>query len=72
MFSSSNLLSEFLSISTFSCFSQIHNLLNMIFSVTAELFNISSIMSVTSSIVLLLRICSSFIMSEVSESLSLS
>ena len=72
MFLSSNLSSEFLLISTFSCLSQICSLLNMIFSVAAELSNISLIVLVTSLIVLLLRICSSFIMSGVSEGLSLS
>ena len=72
MFSSSNSSSEFLLISTFSCLSQICSLLDMTFSVAAELPNISLIVLITSSIVLLLRICSSFIMSEVSEGLSLS
>ena len=72
MFSSSNSLSEFLLISTFSCLSQICSLLNMTFSIAAELSNISLIVSVTSLIVLLLRICSNFIVSEVPEDLSLS
>ena len=72
MFSSFNLLFEFLLISTFSCLSQIHSLSGMTFSVAAELSNIFSIMSVTSLIVLLSRICPSFIVSEVSEGLSLS
>ena len=72
MFLSFNLLSEFLFISIFSCLSQIHNLLSMIFSITVKLSNISSIMLITSLIVLLLKICSSFIMFEVSESLSFS
>ena len=44
----------------------------MTFSVAAELFNISLIMLITSLIVLLLKICFNFIMSEVSEDLSLS
>ena len=72
MFLSSNLLSEFLLISTFSCLSQICSLLNMTFSIIVKLSNISSIMLITSLIMLLLRICSSFIMSEVFEGLSLS
>ena len=72
MFLNFNLSSEFLLISIFSCFSQIHSLLNMIFSVIAELSNISSIMLITSLIVLFSRICSSFIMFEVSEDLGLS
>ena len=72
MFSSSNSLSEFLLIFTFSCLSQICNLSDMTFSITVKLSNISLIMLVTSLIVLLLRICSNFIVSEVSESLSLS
>ena len=71
MFSSSNSSFEFLFISIFNCLSQIHSLLNMTFSIAAELSNISLIMSVTSLIVLLLKICSSFIMSGVSEDLSL-
>ena len=44
----------------------------MTFSVAAELFNISLIMLITFLIVLLSRICSSFIVSGVSEGLSLS
>ena len=72
MFSSFNLLSEFLLISTFNCFSQICSLLNMTFSVAAELSNISLIMLITSLIVLLSRICFNFIVSGVSEGLSLS
>ena len=72
MFSSSNSLSEFLLISTFSYLSQIHSLLNMTFSIAAKLSNISSIVSVTSLIMLLSRICSNFIVSEVSKNLSLS
>ena len=44
----------------------------MTFSIAAKLSNISLIVSVTSLIVLLLKICSSFIVSEVSEGLSLS
>ena len=42
----------------------------MTFSVAAELSNISLIMSVTFLIVLLLKICFNFIVSEVSESLN--
>ena len=72
MFLSFNSSSEFLLISTFSYLSQIHNLLNITFSVTAELFNIFLIMLITFSIMLLLKICSSFIMSEVSENLNFS
>ena len=70
MFSSSNLLSEFLLISIFNCFSQICSLLNMTFSVTAELSNISLIMLITFLIVLLLKICFNFIVFEVFEGLS--
>ena len=44
----------------------------MTFSVAVKLSNISLIMSVTSLIVLLLKICFNFIMSEVSESLDFS
>ena len=72
MFSSFNLLSEFLLIFIFNCFSQIHSLLNMTFSVIVKLFNIFLIMSVTFLIVLLLKICSNFIVFKVFESLSLS
>ena len=72
MFSSSNLLSEFLLISTFSCLSQICSLLGMTFSVAAELSNIFLIVLITSLIVLLSRICPSFIVSGVSEGLGLS
>ena len=72
MFSSFNLLSEFLLISTFSCLSWICSLSDMTFSVAVKLSNISLIVLITSSIVLLSRICSSFIVSGVSEGLSLS
>ena len=72
MFSNSNSSFKFLLISTFSYLSQIHSLSDMTFSVAVKLSNISLIMLITSSIVLLLRICSSFIVSEVSEGLSLS
>ena len=67
MFSNFNLSSKFLLIFTFSCLSQICSLLNMTFSVAAELSNISLIMLITSLIVLFLRICSNFIVSEVFE-----
>ena len=72
MFLNFNSLSEFLLISTFSYFSQIHSLSNMTFSITVKLSNISSIMLITFLIVLLLKICFNFIMSEVFESFNLS